>query len=37
MKKTIYIEVEETSVLLFLNKFDVIFFSTWLHLIGLFF
>jgi hypothetical protein len=29
--------VEETSVLLFLNKFDVIFFSTWLHLIGLFF
>jgi hypothetical protein len=29
--------VEETSVLLFLNKFDVTFFSTCLHLIGLFF
>jgi hypothetical protein len=27
--------VEETSILLFLNKFDVIFFFTWLYLIGL--
>jgi hypothetical protein len=27
-KEPIYIGVEETSILLFFNKFDVIFFST---------